>query len=559
MTHKRRDMSEIKDPKRLAIVERCLEDYFHDALAPVMDKVEKVFRENRVQEMRDHMSSPAGLLSGMTGPVSDSTGMAETVLQMTGEWSSKTAEDYAEECRSRFADSTEIRERIGLLTDEWRRTVVAEVGQERYDALSHELGTDLASAYMDYRIGDMMTDRMAAREIPQSSADYILRKASENSIMGLTGELSKSALDHEIDRRAEAAYAPGLGERAAGRLLGAGMDAVLTCGSMSWTSLARFVGYDAAIGAGIDAGEKIFTRKDKSVEECISKGLFDSRRDVFGDVRHLGRLLDVEGDAYGAAIMEALDGQTGWWYGSSWNGERAKIPAAVMEDYRHAEEEIRQDEERLEEEPKALEESPAPSADIEAARTSGDGWGTLLSSFRPENMGEVGQNMGYVMAMLPDLLVGMLTGRSTSFRLKDNVMPLAAIMAGLFVRNPILKLLLIGVGGGSIISRAGQEIVREGRETQQTGTRYKVYQDEPLNSRIESPVLRNGCLVMTIDKVPCSIRLPDSVIGAYEQGALPLNRLANAVLEKADSSRQLVRERFENAQESTESRSRGIQ
>lgn len=556
-------MSEIKDPKRLAIVERCLEDYFHEALAPVMDKVEKEFNSRRVSEMRDYITSPAGMLSGMTGPVSDSIGMGDTMLQITGEWSSKTAEDYAEACRSRFAGSGEIRERIGLLTDEWRRTVVAEVGQERYDALSHELGTDLASAYMDYRIGDMMTDRMTEKVIPQSSAEYILRKASENSIMGLTGELAKSGLDHEIDRRAEAAYAPNIAERATGRALGAGMDAVLTCGSLSWTSLARFVGYDMAIGAAIDTGEKVFTRKGKSVEECISKGLFDSRKDVFDDVRHLGRLLDTEGDSYGAALKEALAGQDKWWYDRSWETRSAQTPVSpseAMEELHQAEEEIRQDEERKEvEQDRTVRQSPAPSADMGTAQTAGDGWGTFLSSFRPEEMGEVGQNLGYVMAMLPDMLVGMLTGRNTSFRLKDNLMPIAAIMAGMFIRNPILKLLLIGVGGGSLISRAGHEIVREGRQTQQPAKRYRVYEDEPLDRRIESPVLKNGCLVMSIDKVPCSIQMPQSVIEAYEQGALPLNRLANAVLQKADSTRQLAQERFENAQGSIESRSRGIQ
>lgn len=54
-------------------------------------------------------------------------------------------------------------------------------------------------------------------------------------------------------------------------------------------------------------------------------------------------------------------------------------------------------------------------------------------------MGDISKNLGYVLAMLPDILVGMFTGRTKSLDLGDNVLPIASIVAGIFIKNPILK------------------------------------------------------------------------------------------------------------------------
>ena len=51
----------------------------------------------------------------------------------------------------------------------------------------------------------------------------------------------------------------------------------------------------------------------------------------------------------------------------------------------------------------------------------------------------------------------------------------------------------------------------------------------------------------SLDGIPVTIALPEKVIDAYNQGALPLGRLANAVLEKCDRLQQMseAQERFE--------------
>ena len=162
--------------------------------------------------------------------------------------------------------------------------------------------------------------------------------------------------------------------------------------------------------------------------------------------------------------------------------------------------------------------------------------------------------------MLTDMLVGAFTGKTKSLGLKENLMPLASIVAGMFVRNPILKMVLVGMGGLNLLNKAGHEAIgNHAGQNQAQGastivrSNYKVYADESLNQRISQPQIRGNCLIATIDKVPCTIALPDKVVDAYNHGALPLNTLANAVLVKNDQMRQLASENSE-AQQRTETR-----
>ena len=136
--------------------------------------------------------------------------------------------------------------------------------------------------------------------------------------------------------------------------------------------------------------------------------------------------------------------------------------------------------------------------------------------------------------------------------MKDSMMPIASILIGLFVKNPLLKMVLIGMGGLNLLNKAGHEAMekQEGRSLQSVGLEphFKTYPDEPLNPRIGNPALQGSCLIATIDKVPCSIQLPNSVVAAYEAGALPLNTLSNAVLVKNDQMRQVAQENYRTAE-----------
>ena len=73
--------------------------------------------------------------------------------------------------------------------------------------------------------------------------DYIIRKAAESSLLGLSQTLNRSPLAEEIEARGEAAYRPKGWEKGAGRVLGATADAVMMGGAGSWATLAKFVMY----------------------------------------------------------------------------------------------------------------------------------------------------------------------------------------------------------------------------------------------------------------------------------------------------------------------------
>lgn len=206
-----------------------------------------------------------------------------------------------------------------------------------------------------------------------------------------------------------------------------------------------------------------------------------------------------------------------------------------------------------EEQPTEEQTSPKPE------QTNMDGWQGLLTSFGLNGISDIGHNIGYVLAMLPDMLVGLFTGKTKSINLKDNMMPIASIVTGMFVKNPILKMILIGMGGLNLLNKAGHETLDDFKahqhpEAGNSPVNYRVYPDEPLNPRIVNPQIRSNCLITTIDKVPCSITLPDKVVDAYQQGALPLNTLANAILAKNDQMRKIASENYEASERQTVAR-----
>lgn len=170
-----------------------------------------------------------------------------------------------------------------------------------------------------------------------------------------------------------------------------------------------------------------------------------------------------------------------------------------------------------------------------------------MSDLGFSGLGDIGKNLGYVIAMLPDILVGTMTGRTQSLHLRDNLIPIASIVAGMFIRNPLLKMVLIGMGGMNLLNKAGHESIDRGNNPEVV--RFKRYEDEELNPRITSPVINGSCLVANIDRTPCSITLPDNVVAAYQSGALPMNTLANAVLARHDANSRLASENYRVAAE----------
>lgn len=496
------------------MAESANERLFRAKVLPIMDKVMADLRHKQLEEIGRHTSSLSYIMAGAAGPDGGMSAQAASLdsLRYTGKWNSKHTEDY-----------------IKMVKDELKRQKITVTPE----------------------IEKMMIDKMIKDEVPKSSIEYIMRKAATNTIFYLPQAMSKSPLENHISEQAEKRYNPSGVEKGAGYALGATAD-FLTMGGFggSWSSAAKFVGVDLALNTVMDkATENIetpYTSSSSKANKPVNKGGATGGKD---DVPMV--ILPEYREQYKAeqAKRKADEVQKHETKGSS---KKTTQPAG--------EDEVRQ-KTRNEETTQDANSQPSETvAQEQPQQTNQSGWSGLLSSFGLSGISDIGNNLGYVLAMLPDMLIGAFSGKTKSLGLKDNLMPLASIVAGMFVRNPILKMVLVGMGGLNLLNKACHEAIGnhkgEGQVQDVTTngrTNYKVYADEPLNPRISQPQIRSNCLIATIDKVPCTIALPDKVVDAYSQGALPLNTLANAVLAKNDQMRQLASENYE-AQQRAETR-----
>ena len=186
------------------------------------------------------------------------------------------------------------------------------------------------------------------------------------------------------------------------------------------------------------------------------------------------------------------------------------------------------------------------------------GWSNLFSSVGLDGFGDITRNLPFVISMLPDMLVGLHTGKTESVGLKKDIIPVASILLGMFIKNPLLKMVLIGMGGANLLNKMGHEAIGRQQPDVILTQQFKQYADEPLNPRIVNPVLKGNTLIATIDNVPCSITIPENAARAYEAGALPLNTLVNAILARNDNMREMASRNYQEMDMRTIERDRGI-
>ena len=166
----------VKNSQRFAEIERLMGDYFGCHLAPVMGRVQRDLSNRQADEMRAYSNSTAGILRSLATANMPGDDPYAT-LKITGKWNSKTTEDYLAMCKEAIVGNKDMQRDLAVMAEEWRKAVVTEIGRERYDALSKQLGCDLAYAYIDHRMEQLMIEKLVKDRMPKSSADYIIRKA----------------------------------------------------------------------------------------------------------------------------------------------------------------------------------------------------------------------------------------------------------------------------------------------------------------------------------------------------------------------------------------------
>lgn len=598
---------------KFAELERCYSQYFYGSVAPVMEQVRREVSDKQLEELKDYSNSFAGTMSMASNPMGGPSSASIEMVAQTGVWSRLKTEDYIAMCQERIGKSEQITADLKLIANDWRTELVGAVGRERYDAMSRALGMDLSYAYASFRMERLMIDRLVCQKMPKSSLDYVMKAAAESSLLGLPAQLQRSPLDREIAEAGEKAYAPSLLEKGTGKVLSFGMDTVTTCGFSSWASLGKLALFEV-VSDGAGAIYDATRRKDEepNVEQLISQGVFGSEGNILNTFRKQSQHIDPHDNTYIRGLDEKMQGRMrlipeenlAWMKEVSWQpeykpfnelglvkNEYPNIPSVVLPGSEEAYLALQQEQGKktvapakemlpvsdnrtssdevvlidgqpviqIPDQNPSSQQAPRSS---QASSSGQSGWGGLLSSIGMSDVGCVGRNMGYVISMLPDLLVGLFTGKTKSLKLMDNLFPIASILMGLFSRNPLVKMLLVGLGGMNLMNKAGHESLEKkaGAEVRIAGAEkreYKTYTDETLNTRVSNPEVKGEYLFATIDRVPCTIHLPEATVAAYRTGALPLNTLVNAVLTKSDELRAIAQENYE-ATESKNVQGRGI-
>ena len=552
--------------------EYCIDKYFDTHLKSRLDELMKM-RESR-----------------MVGEMATGFGVRNTFLPSEEYATNVTLSFPANDIDKlwRELDSNDV----DTLAAAWRTAAVNKLGKERYDAMSAELGNDLAKAYVGHRLTQRMIDFEAEKHPVKGSADYILGEAHRSSVLSYLSPDS-SDVQQLIDRKIIENYNPSLLEKGAGKVLGSVTDLAVTAPISvpmfhvtSWAALAKFTAGDVVWNTGGDVVQNMILEKGDT-SKIISNAVFgdedslSSYRKDYSSVNpysseliaaadeKLGKKIVRHSNAFGLGaglttqFVEQPDiSSSKFTDGFDMTMEHLNQQAKMHFDMREKFGDGSQQTTSREEVPaeQATSQQGGGSSVAPGSTKSVGGWGGMLDQLGLSGFGTVGKNLGYVLAMLPDMLIGMFTGKSRNLKFGDNLLPIGAIIMGMFTKNPLLKMLLIGLGGANLLNKAGHEALdyRDGKN--QPVRQYRTYQDEALDMRIKQPVLKGNTLVANIDNIPMVITINGEAVDAYEKGVLPINTLANAVLRKYDEQQQSVQENFNrqvNADENIE-RSRGL-
>ncbi len=526
-------------------VEYCIDKYFEENLAKRLGE----FKEMRESRKISALSTGFGVRNALFPS-------EEYANDATLSYQAKDIERLTDELRQ----DKSVKKDVGVLIEAWRETAIGQIGKEKYAQLSKKLGCDMAEAYVNHRLTMKMVD-FEVEKSSINSVEYILDETRRNSLL-LYLSKPTSELQKYIDKKIIERYDPSALEKGAGKVLGSLTDYAITfplTGGVggTWAGLAKFVAVDLGLGAAMDIAENK-AEKDCDVSLLTSEALFGTKKDVLSQIRKNPT------NPYSSEIIKSIDDNLEkkivYHSRSILNEgyqpkigidleEMPKIPDYTEQlktsmDMHYAIEDHFGRKESTEGKIQTSRPLSGGEQIMDSIKRNTEGWGGFLDQFKLKGFGDVFQNLGYVLAMLPDMIVGMFTGKSRNLKFKDNMMPIAAVLMGMFVKNPMLKMLLIGLGGANLLNRAGQEALEDGRG-QQPAPKYVAHADEELDLRIKQPIMRGNTLVANIDDVPVVVKLESHVVDAYEKGMLPLNTLSNAVLRHYDEQNTLARESYD--------------
>lgn len=511
------------------------ETMFATRVRPVMDNVRDKLQSRQADEYEAHSFSAPVMLMGGIGPDggATATSVMEDKIFHVGNWNSKTTEDYVD-------------------------MVKAELEKQGIE--------------VDVLLEQRMIDYLIEQKIPKSSAEYIMRRAAEQSLFYAPARMRHSSLDQHIIKEAERRYSPSVAEEVTGSLLSWAGTAGTTMGTGGFLGQVLLDATASAVDISAPGQE------EKYLAEQREKAMKELEKACNTEVTYPKWMLTVN---HFSGFDEATDEQLS--KAATWADENIKsfrsnayyyaqqgmrtfkmgtktftvsegmLRAKEYESFlRAAQNEVERRQQKAD--PTSQEsamqatysqEQPLTETMQETSQEDKyNGWNTFLDTIGLEGIGDTFQHLGITLATLPDMLLGIFTGKTKSVGLNGStMMPLAALIGGTFVRNPLLKIPMMLYGGFNLVNKMGQEALREYRNESRepASVVYKHYEDEELNNRIAHPHVEGNILIMDIDNTPRLVTLNPTLADAYQQGAIPLNTLANRILARSDQMAEGVR------------------
>ena len=231
--------------KNLSEIDYCMRQYFSKYLAPTLIKETRQLRQNQTKEFTEQLQRNASPFV----PVNVQLQNTDMQLKTAGKWYKKSSDDVIQVCKDRWGKDTKFAKDYQTFLNSFYRELVRRNGGKENEKLA-----EFAEKYVANRFQGLIIEQLAREQVPKNSAAYIAKKALEDSLFGLLPRTApqKGELDDTIEKKAEEIYNPNVIEKAAA--IGGSMiiDAGLTGGYGSGSSLM----VKSATKAGIKVGPK---------------------------------------------------------------------------------------------------------------------------------------------------------------------------------------------------------------------------------------------------------------------------------------------------------------
>lgn len=566
---------------RLMELESYLDSYFNQNIAPKLTATIKSVTAKRLGQLDKDtsMTFAHSFASTRTARI----GIDDVQMYATSKAFKGLNSEIMKELNKSFKNDRHLQKDLAKISMEIRvhllQTMAKRYGSETkaisvLKSVNLANGKDIVSAYVSEALANKAVNKLAARQMPKSTFEYVIKHGLGDSIYGLM-LFPSDDVDDAVRAQSEKKFHPA----EATKITATTVSSVVDTASLGGDTVCSFlvgISLDNLSRKGLD---KYVTSKHGDI------GYIDAAS-VLGDIYNGSKTSFKYAEEHAASyhanhsvLIQQLNQQMNKKvYGIKAPPQEHKEAAqTVLPHSRDSHRRERMYAASVAAVPQTVPENAAgyqgqsangtinpvgDSKQTDGVLQNAGGWDDLLQK-AVTNLGLTGfsdihKNIGYVLAMLPDMLMGMFTGKNPNLKIQDNLMPLAAIMGGLFIKNPLLKLMMLGLGGAKLLNTTGHEALREAGIG--PSVHYKKYDDETLDKRLSSPKLQGNNLVFSVDGVPTVAAVSDMVVDAYNQGALPLNTLANRVLAKYDEQQQHLSASYSNniKEEEVEEQSRGL-